>query len=87
MSYTNGMSGDSWKELCNFAKWLIHSEVDILLYKNKIVFHELIFTEEGKIIHELTNTVLFSNVSTQNMFKLLMLFCEIEDESSKTRGK
>lgn len=87
MSYIKGMSGDSWEELKNFAKWLIHSEVDISLYKNKIVFHELIFTEEGNIIHELTNTVIFKNVSTQNMFKLLMLFCEIEDEASKTRRK
>lgn len=87
MGYTNGMSGDSWKELCNFAKWLIHNEVDISLYKNKIVFHELVFTEEGLIIHELTNTVMFRYVSTQNMFKLLMLLSEIEDEELKLGGK
>ncbi len=83
MSYTKGMSGDSWEELKNFAKWLIHNEIDIRLYKNKFIFHEIIFTEEGNIIHELTNTVMFKNVSTQNMFKLLMLLSEIEDEGNK----
>lgn len=81
MSYNNGMTGDNWKELLEFSKWLFHNGIEIRIYKNKFITHEIIFTEEGKIIHELTNTVLFSNVSTKKMFQLLMIFAEIDSEN------